>query len=69
MKIAIDIILALVRSSSEIAAVISSIAGVDQATIEARLVRARASIVDPIDTATEDAAHRAELEAILRGQG
>lgn len=69
MKTAIDIVLALIRSSKSIADVISTLAGQDTATVEARLERARAAIKDPISTDAEDKAHRSELDAILRGDG
>jgi hypothetical protein len=66
-RTAVDILLALVRGSKEIAELVASLAGTDVPTVEERLERARAAIRDPIDVSIVDAARRAELDRILRG--
>jgi len=48
---------------------IEVITGQDRKTLEERIERARASVHDPIDTSSADAARRAELERIVHGAG
>lgn len=68
-KTAIDVLLALLQASPAFAELIESLTGQSTATVVERLKRARAAIKDPIDPAPADAARRAELERILRGEG
>lgn len=67
MKVAIDILLALIQASPAIGELLESLTGESKKTLEQRLHRARDAIEDPIDTTPGDVARRAELERILRG--
>lgn len=64
--IAIELFAALVKAAPE---VVELITGVDRVTLEERIERARGAIKDPVDPSADDAARRAELERIVRGDG
>lgn len=65
-SVALDALGALVRSAPEI---IELVTGQDRLTLEQRIERAREAIKDPGDPSADDAARRAELERIIRGEG
>lgn len=67
-SVGVEIVLALLRGSGEVAEVLEGMTGETRQELEARLERARSHVRDPIDTTAADVARRAELDRILRGR-
>lgn len=66
-KIALDIVIGLIKAVPAIGEVLSSLTGETPEQLLERLERARREIKDPISTTADDAARRAELDRVLRG--
>jgi hypothetical protein len=67
-EVAIQVVRGIVEAAPDVAELIASIAGTSPAELSARLDRAEAAIREPIDPSVDDAARRARLDRILRGE-
>jgi hypothetical protein len=66
LALVLDLLQFALGASSKIEGLV---ADEERRSIEERIARARAAIADPIDPSEDDAARRARLERILRGEG
>lgn len=64
-KLAIDLLLGVVKAVPAVGEVIGRLAGTSSASVVARLEMARASIADPLDTTADDLARRRRLDEAL----